>query len=276
MTFIYRFVRSIPYDHPVCFLDGHVKIFVSWMASLSRAPDQHQVPAQVLPSSRSRVAISSPCLSVWFPVPPSLSLSRSNELISALLSLCVRRQVPSSFYPISLDVVGSSRSRRRVFRSGSRLRLRFRSSARSSRCVLGARSTKCQRRCFFLPHLPRRRRFVAISSAGLSIWFSPSASLSRSARSARSSRCVLGARSTKCQRRCFFLPHLPRRRRFVAIWFPFLPSPSLAVGHRQIKRRPSTTPRQPPPPSPHLPGPCSVAVAIRSQLSQLAIKPARN
>ena len=93
MTFIYRFVRSIPYDHPVCFLDGHVKIFVSWMASLSRAPDQHQVPAQVLPSSRSRVAISSPGLSVWFPVPPSLSLSRSNELISALLSLCVRRQI---------------------------------------------------------------------------------------------------------------------------------------------------------------------------------------
>jgi hypothetical protein len=93
MTFIYRFVRSIPYDHPVCFLDGHVKIFVSWMASLSRAPDQHQVPAQVLPSSRSRVAISSPCLSVWFPVPPSLSLSRSNELISALVSLCVRRQI---------------------------------------------------------------------------------------------------------------------------------------------------------------------------------------
>ena len=67
-----------------------------------------------------------------------------------------------------------------------------------------------------------------------------------------------------------------RSRPRVAIWFPFLPSPSLAVGHRQIKRRPSTTPRQPPPPSPHLPGPCSVAVAIRSQLSQLAIKPARN
>jgi hypothetical protein len=198
----------------------------------------------------------------------------------APLAVCSAPDPPSasagaSFYPISLDVVGSSRSRRRVFRSGSRLRLRFRSSARSSRCVLGARSTKCQRRCFFLPHLPRRRRFVAISSAGLSIWFSPSASLSLS-RSARSSRCVFGARSTKCQRRCFFLPHLPRRRRFVAIWFPFLPSPSLAVGHRQIKRRPSTTPRQPPPPSPHLPGPCSVAVAIRSQLSQLAIKPARN
>ena len=177
MTFIYRFVRSIPYDHPVCFLDGHVKIFVSWMASLSRAPDQHQVPAQVLPSSRSRVAISSPGLSVWFPVPPSLSLSRS-----ARSSRCVfgARSAPSasagaSFYPSSLDVVGSSRSRPRV-----------------------------------------------------------------------------------------------------AIWFPFLPSPSLAVGHRQIKRRPSTTPRQPPPPSPHLPGPCSVAVAIRSQLSQLAIKPARN
>ena len=144
----------------------------------------------------------------------------------APLAVCSAPDPPSasagaSFYPSSLDVVSSSRSRPRVFRSGSRLRLRFRSSARSSRCVLGARSTKCQRRCFFLPHLPRRRRFVAI-------------------------------------------------------WFPFLPSPSLAVGHRQIKRRPSTTPRQPPPPSPHLPGPCSVAVAIRSQLSQLAIKPARN
>jgi hypothetical protein len=275
MTFIYRFVCSIPYHHPVC-LDGYVKIFVSWMASLSRAPDQHQVPAQVLPSSRSRVAISSPGLSVWFPVPPSLSLSRSNELISALLSLCVRRQIHQVPAQVLLSTPSPSTSsvRRDLVRGSFDLVLAFGFALAFSALVslFGARSTKCQRRCFFLPHLPGRRRFVAISSAGLSIWFS----LSRSARSARSSRCVLGARSTKCQRRCFFLPHLPRRRRFVAIWFPFLPSPSLAVGHRQIKRRPSTTPRQPPPPSPHLPGPCSVAVAIRSQLSQLAIKPARN
>ena len=225
MTFIYRFVRSIPYDHPVCFLDGHVKIFVSWMASLSRAPDQHQVPAQVLPSSRSRVAISSPGLSVWFPVPPSLSLSRSNELISALLSLCVRRQI----HQVPAQVLLSTPSP-------------WTSSVRRD-LVRGS--------------------FDLVLAFGFALAFSALVSL-------------FGARSTKCQRRCFFLPHLPRRRRFVAIWFPFLPSPSLAVGHRQIKRRPSTTPRQPPPPSPHLPGPCSVAVAIRSQLSQLAIKPARN
>ena len=153
MTFIYRFVRSIPYDHPVCFLDGHVKIFVSWMASLSRAPDQHQVPAQVLPSSRSRVAISSPCLSVWFPVPPSLSLSRSNELISALLSLCVRRQihqVPAQVLLSSPSATSASWVRRDLARGSFGLVpafcLAFAFSALVSVCVRRQISTKCQRR----------------------------------------------------------------------------------------------------------------------------------
>ena len=145
MTFIYRFVRSIPYDHPVCFLDGHVKIFVSWMASLSRAPDQHQVPAQVLPSSRSRVAISSPGLSVWFPVPPSLSLSRSLDRVQrARLAVCSAPDPPSasagaSFYPISLDVVGSSRS-------GSRFCLRLRSQLGTARSSAGRRQLQGNRR----------------------------------------------------------------------------------------------------------------------------------
>ena len=84
MTFIYRFVRSIPYDHPVCFLDGHVKIFVSWMASLSRAP----------PSASSGASFFS------FPgrdlVPGSFGLVPGSAFafaFSALVSLCVRRQI---------------------------------------------------------------------------------------------------------------------------------------------------------------------------------------
>ena len=232
------------------------------MASLSRAPPSASAGASffsfpgrdLVPGSFGLVPASAFAFAFAF--------ERTDQ--RAPLAVCSAPDPPSasagaSFYPISLDVVGSSRSRRRVFRSGSRLRLRLIAfSALVSLCV---RRQIHQVPAQVLLSTPApwtwsvrrdlvRGSFDLVLAFGFAFAFSALVSL-------------FGARSTKCQRRCFFLPHLPRRRRFVAIWFPFLPSPSLAVGHRQIKRRPSTTPRQPPPPSPHLPGPCSVAAAVR-------------
>ena len=139
MTFIYRFVRSIPYDHPVCFLDGHVKIFVSWMASLSRAPPSASAGASFFSFPGRDLVPGSFGLVPGSAFAFAFAFERTDQ--RAPLAVCSAPDPPSasagaSFYPISLDVVGSSRSRRRVFRSGSRLRLRLIAfSALVSLCV---------------------------------------------------------------------------------------------------------------------------------------------
>jgi hypothetical protein len=170
------------------------------MASLSRAPDQHQVPAQVLLSSRPPVAISSAGFSVWFPPSASLSLSARSSVRVLGARSAPSASAGASFYPSSLDVVSSSRSRPRVFRSGSRLRLRFRFQlARLCACVRRQISTKCQRRCF----LSVRRDLVPGSRSGSRL------RLRFRFQRARLCACVRRQISTKCQRGCFFLPPAP-------------------------------------------------------------------
>jgi hypothetical protein len=160
MTFIYRFVRSIPYRSSRLFRrlcqDLRLVDLLWWSRFRLRfrvqparlavcwASDQHQVPAQVLLSSLCYLGVVGSSRSrsrvvVWFPFLPSLSLSRSARSSCCVLGV---RSAPSasagaSFYPSSLDVVSSSRSRPRVFRSGSRLRLRFRVQ-RARLCVCSA------------------------------------------------------------------------------------------------------------------------------------------
>ena len=157
MTFIYRFVRSIPYDHPVCFLDGHVKIFVSWMASLSRAP----------PSASAGASFFS------FPgrdlVPGSFGLVPGSAFAFAFAFERTDQRAPLSLYSAPDPPSASAGAsffpllpRRRGFVAisfpGRGLvpvsAFAFAFSPLVLLCVGRQISTKCQRTCFFL-----RRRY---------------------------------------------------------------------------------------------------------------------